>query len=216
MPWVWSVVLAVQLDLPGTPFNRARKARDYILAAIKERVAEKKLEFERGSVKKDTLLAFYASAKADEGDPLDEHELAVSHCTPRLSDCPATADMRELFQHFFLLSAYEKQACEPCIKPDRKQGARLPADAAVAAADERPPADAGRQRHVPGRAQGAAGRSARAAARHHGRGGCSPPALPCPASCVPAVAGSKRLRGMLTRARCCCSCCSCRQASCRW
>ena len=76
-----TIVLPVQLDLPGTPFNSARKARDYILAAIKERVTEKKLEFERGSVKKDTLLAFYASAKADEGDPLDEHELAVS-CSP--------------------------------------------------------------------------------------------------------------------------------------
>ena len=48
-------MLPVQLDLPGTPFNRARKARDYILAAIKGRVAEKKLEFERGSVNKDTL-----------------------------------------------------------------------------------------------------------------------------------------------------------------
>ena len=74
----------VQLDLPGTPFNKARKARDYILAAIKERVAERKLDFERGSVKKDTLLAFYASAKVDEGDPLDEHELAVRLCTLKL------------------------------------------------------------------------------------------------------------------------------------
>ena len=92
-------MLSVQLDLPGTPFNRARKARNFILAAIKERVAEKKLEFERGSVKKDTLLAFYASAKAEEGDPLDEHELAVSLCTLSFPDCSASGNRRELFQH---------------------------------------------------------------------------------------------------------------------
>ena len=91
-------MLPVQLDLPGTPFNRARKARDYILAAIRERVAEKKLEFERGSVRKDTLLAFYASAKADEGDPLDEHELAVSLCNLRLLGCSSSGNMRELVQ----------------------------------------------------------------------------------------------------------------------
>ena len=41
-------------------------------------MAEKKRGFERGSVKKDTLLAFFASAKVEEGDPLDESELAVS------------------------------------------------------------------------------------------------------------------------------------------
>ncbi len=69
----------LQLDAPGTPFRRARRAKEYILAAIKDRVAEKKREFERGSVKKDTLLSFFASAKVDEGDPLDEPELAVSH-----------------------------------------------------------------------------------------------------------------------------------------
>ena len=100
----------MQLDLPGTPFNRARKARNYILAAIKERVAEKKLEFERGSVKKDTLLAFYASAKADEGDPLDEHELAVSHCPLRLSGCSASGHMRERAWHC-LPVAYQNEAC---------------------------------------------------------------------------------------------------------
>ena len=94
-------MLPVQLDLPGMPFNRARKARDYILAAIKERVAEKKLEFERGSVKKDTLLAFYASAKADEGDPLDEHELAVSLCHLRLPGCSASGNMWDTLLHIF-------------------------------------------------------------------------------------------------------------------
>ena len=179
-------MLPVQLDLPGTPFNSARKARDYILAAIKERVAEKKLEFERGSVKKDTLLAFYASAKADEGDPLDEHELAVSRCHLKLSGHSASGNMRELFWHFAQL-AYQKETCMlrlsstwppsrllkfacafkhfPAIKLcssclSLALHCCLPADAAVAAADECPPADAGRQRHVPGRAQGAAGRPA--------------------------------------------------------
>ena len=86
----------VQLDLPGTPFNKARKARDFILAAIKERVAERKLDFERGSVKKDTLLAFYASAKVDEGDPLDEHELAVRLCAVMLSRFSVFGNMQEL------------------------------------------------------------------------------------------------------------------------
>ncbi|CAL5224422.1 g7105 [Coccomyxa viridis] len=66
------------LDAPGTPFRRARKAKEYILAAIKDRVAEKTREFERGSVKKDTLLSFFASAKVDEGDPLNEPELAMN------------------------------------------------------------------------------------------------------------------------------------------
>lgn len=69
----------LQLDAPGTPFRRARKAKEYILAAIKDRVAEKKREFERGNVKRDTLLSFFASAKVEEGDPLDEANLAVSH-----------------------------------------------------------------------------------------------------------------------------------------
>ena len=43
-------------------------------------MAKKKREFERGAVKKDTLLAFFASAKVEEGEPLDEHDLAVCHC----------------------------------------------------------------------------------------------------------------------------------------
>ena len=73
------ILSLLQLDAPGTPFRRARKAKEYILAAIKDRVAEKTREFERGSVKKDTLLSFFASAKVDEGDPLNEPELAVSH-----------------------------------------------------------------------------------------------------------------------------------------
>ena len=71
--------VSLQLDAPFTPFRRARKAKEYILAAIKDRVAEKKREFERGSVKKDTLLSFFASAKVEEGDPLDEPELGVSY-----------------------------------------------------------------------------------------------------------------------------------------
>ena len=69
----------LQLDAPFTPFRRARKAKEYILGAIKDRVAEKKRELERGSVKKDTLLSFFASAKVEEGDPLDEPELGVSY-----------------------------------------------------------------------------------------------------------------------------------------
>lgn len=68
----------MQLDLPGTPFNTARKARGFILEAIRERVLQKKAEFESGTVKKDTLLSFYAAAKYDEGEPLDLHDLSVS------------------------------------------------------------------------------------------------------------------------------------------
>lgn len=71
---------SAQLDAPGTPFRKARAARDFILAAIRDRVAEKKQEFEQGAVKKDTLLAFFASAKVEEGEPLDEHDLAVRLC----------------------------------------------------------------------------------------------------------------------------------------
>ena len=71
---------SAQLDAPGTPFRKAREARDFILAAIRDRVAEKKQEFGQGAVKKDTLLAFFASAKVEEGEPLDEHDLAVRLC----------------------------------------------------------------------------------------------------------------------------------------
>ncbi len=76
-----------QLDAPGTPFRKATEARDYILAAIRDRVAEKKQEFERGAAKKDTLLAFFASAKVEEGEPLDEHDLAVRLCTDLCPRC---------------------------------------------------------------------------------------------------------------------------------
>lgn len=67
----------MQLDLPGTPFNTARKARDFILEAIRERVLQKKAEFEAGTARKDTLLSFYAGAKYEEGDALDVHDLSV-------------------------------------------------------------------------------------------------------------------------------------------
>jgi hypothetical protein len=70
---------AAQLDLPGTPYNTAKRARDFILAAIRERVVQKRHEFEAGNARKDTLLSFYAGAKVEEGDPLDVHELSVSH-----------------------------------------------------------------------------------------------------------------------------------------
>ena len=68
----------LQLDAPGSPFRKARKAKEYILDAIRDRIAEKKREFEQGSVKKDTLLSFFASAKVEEGEPLNEYELSVS------------------------------------------------------------------------------------------------------------------------------------------
>ena len=68
----------LQLDAPGSPFRKARKAKDYILDAIRDRITEKKREFEQGSVKKDTLLSFFASAKVEEGEPLNEYELSVS------------------------------------------------------------------------------------------------------------------------------------------
>ena len=67
----------MQLDLPGTPFNTAKRARDFILEAIRERVAAKKAEFESGRARKDTLLSFYASAKVEDGEPLDINELSV-------------------------------------------------------------------------------------------------------------------------------------------
>ena len=70
-------VLCVQLDLPGTPFNKAKRARDFILDAIRERVAAKKAEFEAGTVKKDTLLSFFASAKVEDGEALNVHDLSV-------------------------------------------------------------------------------------------------------------------------------------------
>lgn len=66
-----------QLDLPGTPYSTARKAKEFILEAIRERVTAKKAEFESGRVKKDTLLSFFASAKAEDGEPLDVHDLSV-------------------------------------------------------------------------------------------------------------------------------------------
>lgn len=67
----------MQLDLPGTPYNTAKRARDFILDAIRERVAAKKAEFEAGRARKDTLLSFYASAKVEDGEPLDIDELSV-------------------------------------------------------------------------------------------------------------------------------------------
>lgn len=68
----------LQLDAPGSPFRKARKAKEYILDAIRDRIAEKMREFEQGTVKKDTLLSFFASAKVEEGEPLNEYELSVS------------------------------------------------------------------------------------------------------------------------------------------
>ncbi len=67
----------MQLDLPGTPYNTAKRARDFILDAIRDRVAAKKAEFEAGNVHKDTLLSFFASAKVEDGEPLDVHDLSV-------------------------------------------------------------------------------------------------------------------------------------------
>ncbi|CAL8463724.1 g3258 [Coccomyxa elongata] len=66
------------LDLPGTPYNTAKRARDFILDAIRERVAAKKAEFEAGRARKDTLLSFYASAKVEDGEPLDINELSMN------------------------------------------------------------------------------------------------------------------------------------------
>lgn len=72
------------MDLPGTPYNRAKQARDYILGAIRERVEARKAEYLAGSAKRDTLLSWFASAKVADGDPLDIEELSVRACAPWL------------------------------------------------------------------------------------------------------------------------------------
>ena len=73
--------MQAQLDLPGTPFHRAKRARDFILGAIRERVEQRKAQYLAGSAAKDTLLSWFASAKVAEGDPLDTQELSV-RCLP--------------------------------------------------------------------------------------------------------------------------------------
>lgn len=45
-------------------------------------MADKKREFERGAVKRDTLLSFFASAKVEEGETLDENVLGASSFWP--------------------------------------------------------------------------------------------------------------------------------------
>ena len=71
---------ALQLDLPGTPFWKAKRAKAYILERIAGRVAAKRDAMlaagPRGQ--RSTLLEHYMGARLADGDDLDTHFLSMT------------------------------------------------------------------------------------------------------------------------------------------
>ena len=68
-----------QLDLPGTPFRRAKRAKAYILERIAGRVAAKRdaMLAAGPAAQRSTLLEHYMGARLADGDDLDTHFLSV-------------------------------------------------------------------------------------------------------------------------------------------
>lgn len=70
------VLFTFPIDLPGTPFRRALRARDDVKAALAASVAAYKSAFEVGGVPPATMMSYYMAARAADGDPLSTLELA--------------------------------------------------------------------------------------------------------------------------------------------
>lgn len=69
-------LFSIPIDLPGIPFRRDLRARDDVKAALAASVTAYKAAFDAGGVPPSTMVSYYMSARAADGDPLSTTELA--------------------------------------------------------------------------------------------------------------------------------------------
>ena len=73
------VCAGVQLDMPGTPFHTAKRAKAFILERITGRVVAKRdaMLAAGAAARRTTLLEHYMGARLADGDDLDPHFLSA-------------------------------------------------------------------------------------------------------------------------------------------
>ncbi|MFO0575602.1 MAG: cytochrome P450 [Polyangia bacterium] len=112
------------IDLPGSPWRRALRAQEWLDARLLEFVkrARARLRADEAGDKSDSLLAALARARDENGDLVDEEDLAVNLRLLLLAGHETTASVTA----WMLLRLADDQELSIALREEARQGGELP------------------------------------------------------------------------------------------